>query len=164
MRRILCVGLLTLAGCQMTNGRIIPSPLSYSEQEKELLVIAPVGTDREEAVRKLSAAGIEGDFGSSRSIYYCDLWNRKNGERWHMNVALMFDKSGKLYKSGTAQSETAMLPPETKTPEAAAPTNSKEPSRVVFTPGSTAASKTPPSNPSTSNLKVGRELLDSNRR
>jgi hypothetical protein len=164
MRRILCVGLMILAGCQMTNGRIIPSPLSYSEQEKELLAIAPVGTEREEAVRKLSDAGIQGDFGTSRSIYYCDLWNRKNGERWHMNVALLFDKSGKLYKSQTAQSETAMLPTEQTKSGAAAPTNSKEPSRVVFTPGSTAASKTSPGNSSTGNLKVGRELLDNNRR
>src|SRR5688572_21634064 len=110
MRRLLSIGIVLLAGCQLTSsGRIIPSPLTYSEQEKEILAIVPEGTDRDEAVKKLTAAGIEGDFGTSRSIYYCDLWKRKSGERWHMNVALLFDKSGKLYKTQVSQAEIGKL-------------------------------------------------------
>jgi hypothetical protein len=109
MRRILSIGILLLAGCQLTIGRIIPSPLTYSEQEKEILAIAPRGIDRDEAVKKLTAAGLKGDFGSTRSIYYCDEWHRDSGERWHMNVALLFDKEGKLYKTQVSQAETGTV-------------------------------------------------------
>lgn len=120
MPRFLSIGIVLLAGCQLTGARVIPSPLTYSEQEKEILAIVPLGIDRDEAVKKLAAAGVRGEFGTSRSIYYCDLWERKNGELWHMNVALLFDKSGKLYKSqmsqaeiGTATGKEAALSPKT---------------------------------------------------
>jgi hypothetical protein len=94
---------LTLAGCLSLNRAIMPCPLTYSEQEKEILAVVPKGTSREEALRRLTAAGIEGSFGVSQRVYYCDLWNRKNGERWHVNVALLFDDANKLYRTQVAE-------------------------------------------------------------
>jgi hypothetical protein len=92
---------LALAGCASLSTQIIPCPLTYSEQEKEVLNVVPKGTRRDDALRKLAAAGIEGSFGISRRVYYCDLWNRPDGNRWHMNVALLFDETGRLYKTQT---------------------------------------------------------------
>ena len=100
---------LTLAGCLSFPRPIMPSPLSYSEQEKELLAIVPKGTRREEALRRLAAAGIEGSFGISHRVYYCDLWNRSNGERWHINVALLFDDTGKFYRTQTAECDVTTV-------------------------------------------------------
>ena len=147
MRPLVCLGILAFSGCQLTGGRIIPSPLTYSEQEKEILAIVPLGTERDQAVRKLSAAGIDGDFGTGRNIYYCDLWNRNNGERWHLNVALWFDKTGKLYKTHVAQADTGVLASSATTPAAGQK--------------SVAAS---PSGGTTGPLKVGREVTGSSRR
>jgi hypothetical protein len=93
---------LSMAGCVSLNRAIMPCPLTYSEQEKEILAVVPKGTQRGEALRRLAAAGIEGSFGVSQRVYYCDLWNRKNGERWHVNVALLFDDSDKLYRTQVA--------------------------------------------------------------
>jgi len=135
---------LLLAGCQLAVPRVIPSPLTYSEQEQEILAIAPLGTERDQVVEKLNAAGVTGNFGTSRSIYYCDLWNRDNGERWHMNVALLFDKSGKLYRTQVAQAETGVMPSESAAP-------SSPPARPERAPGTTAE------------LKFGREAAGSRR-
>lgn len=96
---------LTITGCVSLNRSIMPCPLSYSEQEKEILTIVPKGTRREEVLRRLAAAGLEGSFGSSRRVYYCDLWNRKNGDRWHVNVALLFDDAGRLYRTQVAETD-----------------------------------------------------------
>jgi hypothetical protein len=90
---------VALAGCASLSKQIISCPLTYSEQEKEVLNVVPKGTRRDDALRKLAAAGIEGSFGISRRVYYCDLWNRPDGSRWHLNVALLFDETGKLYKT-----------------------------------------------------------------
>jgi hypothetical protein len=92
---------------------IVQCPLTYSEQEKELLTVVPKGLRREEALKRLAAAGVEGSFGISRRVYYCDLWNRKNGERWHINVALLFDDQGRLYKTQMAECDVATVPEET---------------------------------------------------
>jgi len=101
-----------LGGCQVVGKkRIIPCPLSFKDQTRQILKITPLKTSRDEVVEKLTAAGIEGAFGAShlqqdevqKSIYYCDVWNRENGERWHVDVALLFDGSGLLY--GTRQGE-----------------------------------------------------------
>ena len=147
MRPLVCLGILAVSGCQLTSSRIIPSPLTYSEQENEILALVPLGTERDEAARKLSAAGIDGDFGTGRNIYYCDLWNRKNGERWHLNVALLFDKSGKLYKTQVAQADTGVL--------TSSATNSAAGQKSV-----TAS----PSGGTTGPFKVGREAAGSSRR
>jgi hypothetical protein len=93
---------LIIAGCVSLNRPIMSCPLTYSEQEKQILAVVPKGTQRQEALRRLAAAGIEGSFGISQRVYYCDLWNRKNGERWHVNVALLFDDADKLYRTQVA--------------------------------------------------------------
>jgi len=87
--------------------QVIPAPMVFEEQSKELLKIAPLGTPKEEAIQKLEAAGISGEFASSPSIYYCDLWERKNGKRWHLNVALLFNEAGALYKTRPAQADVS---------------------------------------------------------
>lgn len=83
--------------------RVIPAPMVFDEQSKEILAIAPLGTQKEQAISLLNAAGISGEFASSPSIYYCDLWERENGKRWHLNVALLFNEAGALYKTRPAQ-------------------------------------------------------------
>ena len=103
---------LTLAGCMSLNRSIMPCPLTYSEQEKEILAVVPKGTKRDEALRRLAAAGIEGSFGVSQRVYYCDLWNRKTGERWHVNVALLFDDNDTLYRTQVAECSVFASPGE----------------------------------------------------
>jgi len=105
------VGLLltTLVGCAGLTSQIVPCPLTYSEQEKEILAVAPKGTRRDDALRKLAAAGIDGSFGISRRVYYCELWNRPDGSRWHLNVALLFDEVGRLYMTRTADCDVTPL-------------------------------------------------------
>jgi hypothetical protein len=104
------LALLALAGCASLSMQIVPCPLTYSEQIKEVLNVVPKGTRREEALRKLAAAGIDGSFGISRRVYYCELWNRPDGSRWHLNVALLFDETGKLYKTQAADCDVTVSP------------------------------------------------------
>jgi hypothetical protein len=113
-----CLG--TSAGCVTTTHSILPCPMTYSEQEKAILAIAPMGADRETVLRKLADAGIEGSSATTQHIYYCDIWNRPNKERWHLDVALMFDQSGKLYKTQFGQADTGMMPKEAPAPKPAA--------------------------------------------
>lgn len=87
--------------------RVVPAPMVFDEQSKEILSIAPLGTQKEQAISKLNAAGVMGDFASSPSIYYCDLWERENGKRWHLNVALLFNEAGELYKTRPAQADVS---------------------------------------------------------
>ena len=68
----------------------------------------PEGTSREEAQRRLKAAGIDSSPGANGSISYVALWNRPNGERWHMNVALLFDAAGNLYRTRAANAATGL--------------------------------------------------------
>lgn len=100
---------LLAAGCTSFSHQIVPCPLSFSEQEKEVLTIAPLGTKRDDVLRRLATAGIEGNFGISQSVYYCDLWNRENGERWHMNLGLQFNDAGVLYKTQAADTVIAPI-------------------------------------------------------
>ncbi len=95
-------------GCLMP-GAIEPSPWTYSEQQQEILKLVPVGTPRDAAVERLQKAGIDGTFGVSDTVYYCDIWNRPDGERWHLNVALYFDDEGLLYDSRLGQAETGLI-------------------------------------------------------
>jgi hypothetical protein len=102
------LALCILAGCASLSTQIIPCPLTYSEQTKEVLNVVPKGTRREDALRKLAAAGIEGSFGTSQRIYYCELWNRPDGNRWHLNVALLFDETGRVYRTQTGDSDVTV--------------------------------------------------------
>ena len=111
-QRLRLTGWLTCllsAGCQLNSQQIVASPLSYRDQEAEILKIVPEGTPRQEAIEKLAAAGIQGELGGKRTIYYCDLWEREDGQRWHLNVALLFNDSGEVYQTRPARSQTSVL-------------------------------------------------------
>lgn len=96
-----------VAGCQMTPAPgFVNCPLPVVEQTLQVLEIAPLGTARDEAMKRLKTAGIGGDFGENRSIYYCDYWKRSDRESWHINVVLLFDEQGKLYKTRPDLTET----------------------------------------------------------
>jgi hypothetical protein len=126
-RRPSVFAILVVAGCASISSQIVPCPLTYSEQTKEVLNVVPKGTRREDALRKLAAAGIEGNFGSSRRVYYCELWNRPDGSRWHLNVALLFDETGKLYRTQSADSEVTASPEKSLPPSAS---QSNEPGQM----------------------------------
>ncbi len=102
LHRVCGLASLVAVGCAGLTSQIVPCPLTYSEQEKEILAVVPKGTRRDEVLRKLATAGIDGSFGISRRVYYCELWNRPDGSRWHLNVALLFDEVGRLYMTRTA--------------------------------------------------------------
>lgn len=110
------VGLLTavgwLTGCQMTpSPGLVSCPLPAVEQTTRLLEIAPLGTAREEVMKRLKDAGVRGNYGQNESIFYCDVWERSETERWHINVVLMFDDDGKLYRTRPELSESGMVDP-----------------------------------------------------
>lgn len=96
----LALGLSTVGGCQMTPAPgLITCPLPVSEQTAKILDIVPLGTSRDDAIKRLDKAGVIGNFstGDSKSTYYCDVWQRDKDERWHINVVLLFDENGILY-------------------------------------------------------------------
>jgi hypothetical protein len=99
-RLLILVGLT--GGCSSPPTSLVESPLSVEQQQRAVLDLVPVGSTRDEAERRLKAAGIEYTASRSQSIYYLSLWNRRDGERWHINVALLFDGEGKLYASRPA--------------------------------------------------------------
>lgn len=99
------LGVLAFSGCAMLRP-IQPSPWMYSQQHEAILEIAPLGTPRDETIARLTESGIAGSFGLSETIYYCDIWNRPDGPRWHLNVALYFDPQGNLYDIRPGQAET----------------------------------------------------------
>ena len=103
---IFTLGTLAMVACTGLR-QVVPAPMVYEEQSKELLKIAPLGTPKDQAIQQLEAAGVSGEFASSPSIYYCDLWKRENGNRWHLNVALLFNEAGELYKTRPAQADVS---------------------------------------------------------
>jgi len=91
---------LLATGCQINHAPgLIECPIPPAEQAAQLVEVVPLGTARENVLPKLKDAGIQGDFGENESIFYCDVWTRPNGERWHINVALLFDERGRLYQT-----------------------------------------------------------------
>lgn len=108
---IFCACLLgILTGCTAAGPSLKESPLSVDEQQQAVLEIAPRGTSRDDVRRRLKAAGIEFTTTGNGSIFYLSLWNRPNGERWHIDVALLFDSTGKLYQTRTADSKVSLGP------------------------------------------------------
>jgi hypothetical protein len=88
---------LVCGGCQTMPPSLVSCPLPAVEQASRIEELVPLGTTREEAISRLKKEGIAGNFGEADSIFYCDIWNRSDSERWHINVALLFDDDGKLY-------------------------------------------------------------------
>jgi hypothetical protein len=111
-------GLCAAVGCQLTPAPgLVECPLTVSQQAAEVLRVVPMGTSREAAMKRLKDAGVRGSFGDNESIFYCDVWNRDNGDRWHINVVLLFDGTGRLYATR---------------PELSAGTSAAEPARTTF--------------------------------
>jgi hypothetical protein len=152
----LCAWILGIfTGCTAPGKSLMESPLSVDEQQQAVLEIAPRGTFRDDVGRRLKAAGIEFTSGGNGSIFYLSLWNRPNGERWHINVALLFDPAGNLYQTRTADSTTGLVTgndaAEPQHPAAGAnargvrrpvpaDVHDDEPERVAF-PGQTGAAR-----------------------
>jgi hypothetical protein len=117
---------ILMAGCSAPGKPLIESPLSYSQQQQAVLDVVPRGTSRGEAEKRLRAAGIEFTPGGNGSIYYLSLWNRPDGNRWHISVALLFDAAGKLYESRPADSTTGLVS-STPTTSRERPAQEREP-------------------------------------
>ncbi|MEX0716897.1 MAG: hypothetical protein WD066_09930 [Planctomycetaceae bacterium] len=105
----LAAAIALAAGCRLGQPTIEANRLSWSEQKSRIHEIAPVGTPRDEAVERLRAAGIDGEFGARDTIYYCGLWERPDGTHWQMDVALLFDADGRLYDLRPAEAEVRPL-------------------------------------------------------
>ncbi len=101
-----------LAGCASGRPSLVDSPLSIEQQQQAVLEIVPRGSSRDEAEKRLKAAGIEYRTGGKGSIYYLMLWNRPDGQRWHIDVALLFDQSGKLYQTRNGSASWEARPDE----------------------------------------------------
>jgi len=102
MHRRFLILVLAVAGlgCQLTPApALTPCPLPIVEQTEKILDIVPLGTHRDEAIKRLENEGIIGNFsaGDSQSTYYCDIWPQSEKLRWHINVVLLFDENGILY-------------------------------------------------------------------
>lgn len=110
-RTALCLAAL-VAGCAAPRASLVDCPLSAEQQQQVILEVVPKGSLRSDAERRLKAAGIEYTAGQKNSIYYLSLWNRPDGKRWHINVALLFDSQGKLYQTRVADSVTEPLTDE----------------------------------------------------
>ncbi len=104
------LGGLQLAGCAGNGRQIVASPLSISDQQQEIARIVPLGTNYETARTKLAAAGIECSTSEvSKSGLWCVLWNRPDGQRWMLDVKLLFDAKGRFYQMQQGQSETGQV-------------------------------------------------------
>ena len=95
-----------IQGCASSPGRIIDSPLSTEQQQQAILELVPIGTSRAEAEKRLHDAGVSVTPGANQTICYIALWNRENGDRWEMDVALLFDREGRLYRARPASATT----------------------------------------------------------
>jgi hypothetical protein len=103
------VALTLLAGCATSGtGYVVDCPLSAVEQQQAVQKIVPLGTSREQAAERLANNGIEFTTAAGDSIFYCSTWERPDGTRWHLNVALLFDQEHRLYR--LREADTVALP------------------------------------------------------
>ncbi len=136
--------MLVWGGCATTSAMIVPSPVSSDEQQAKILEIVPVGTPRDEVLDTLRREGIEVHRGASSTIYYCDLWQRPDGSRWHLDVALLFDKGGRLYRTRSASAlvdadDTTVSPTTEDSPPRVSPELTGNPLTGASSPIGTAA-------------------------
>ena len=116
---------VAIVGCQLTSNVEYVSP-SDAEQSRAILEIVNVGMTRQQAVDALDDEGVQGSSGVSESVYYCDAWDGDDDRHWHLNVALFFDQSGRLYKVGSSQPDFASVTdtaPSDSEPSGDAPPN-----------------------------------------
>jgi hypothetical protein len=95
---------VAIIGCQLTSAVEYTNP-SDAEQSRAVLNVVHIGMTREQAMDALTNEGVQGSTGVSESVYYCDAWDGDDDRHWHLNVALFFDQSGRLYKVGSSQPE-----------------------------------------------------------
>lgn len=100
---------IALSGCAGGPGRVTLSPMSFDQQQAEVLKIVPLQTARVDVEKKLKDAGIDVEPGAGSSIAYCGVWKRPDGARWKLDVALLFDEQARLYAVRPATSDTAVL-------------------------------------------------------
>jgi|GEM_PF-1935202 len=125
---LFAVALATLfASCASPGASLVDCPLSSEQQQQAVLEVVPRGTARVDAERRLREAGIEFFPGQRNSIYYLGLWKRPDGKRWHIKVALLFDKEGKLYQTRPSDSATEPLPKDFQADRSSPEANSSKP-------------------------------------
>ena len=104
----LAVLLLAAAGCRsLEPAGAVDCPLPLAEQERVVREANGDAASRDDVARRLAAAGLDGRFGAAESIYYLDAWDRPDGGRWLMGVAVLFDADGRFYAVRPADTETA---------------------------------------------------------
>lgn len=115
-------------GCNLQNPLPVAEP-NWEEQREALLDITPVGTPREDVAARLTEAGVQftcsGDepvytAGMQCSTFYCHRWGLGDGKIWPLDVALLFDESGALYKIRRSSADIALA--DAADPQAAPPT------------------------------------------
>lgn len=101
---ILAVALV--AGCNLQNPPPVAEP-TWEEQREAILDITPVGTPRDDVATRLANAGVQFTCSGEEpeyhpdlrcSMFYCHRWSLGDGKIWPLDVALLFDESGNLYK------------------------------------------------------------------
>jgi len=125
---LLAVAMATLfVSCASPGASLVECPLSSEQQQQAVLEVVPWGTARVDAERRLREAGIEFFPGQRNSSYYLGLWKRPDGKRWHIKVALLFYKEGKLYQTRPSDSATEPLPKDFQADRSSPEANSSKP-------------------------------------
>jgi hypothetical protein len=112
---------------------VVSSPPAEELRDK-LLAIVPLGSPRPVVLRRLNAAGIQGNFrtqskvgGGSAPRHDCfssRVWKRPDGKVWLVNISFYFDEFGKLHRiefspdpglrpDGTERGNNEVIPTET---------------------------------------------------
>ena len=103
----LCFVAAIINGCASSQSGKLQPPASFAEQKQAILDLVPPGTSRTEALDILKSAGVEGNLSRvSDRIFYCDLWRRKSGDVWPLNVAVMFNQQNEVYRVQSTVGET----------------------------------------------------------
>jgi hypothetical protein len=87
-----------LAGCVAP--QTVRCPLEDAALTKKILEVAPIGTPRDETIKRLNEAGIAGAFGTEHTLgkdyknyYCCQIWRQPHGEVWRISLLLHFDNA-----------------------------------------------------------------------
>lgn len=115
-------GLFLFSGCRLFGVGQPAEPMSYRQQAAQLREWVPEGTPRDEAVQRLTAAGVEGEFSRvGDSIYYCNFRkNPETGRRRQMTIALLFDHAGRFYATQPAEGAPGGSSGDASTPASSA--------------------------------------------
>lgn len=115
--RLICLPALALlgSGCMSLGDFAALPPIDNSHMSHAIAQIAPLGTPRDEAIQRLKAAGVEGEYlrvekmfvnaegprppqqaTTLDNFFVCERWVRPNGELWQFQADLEFDETGRL--------------------------------------------------------------------